>query len=503
MLDKTYPDYRETDPVRLKNLIAKSYNNGLDFDDDYLELAQEIATLRSWNWTDNNSSKLLYLNKELIQAIDTRILAQDKVTVFNSFTPPAGETTLDDFIEYTRKTIARRKTEKERFFRAGEKHKPVLLETGNPHSRYLRGNYAHWSANVIAERTISMASTKPPNYVQRNNRRLLVELLTLDFRPWGLQTNYAQEVLLLNEWLYGDARALNLSFLELLEEYNGGATGSDWDKLRVQVNSYSFIDHVDSAGQSQLFERLLRPLLSNTVISYFGRPKKYRHFILSQDRQVLAKAIVDSSSFSGRGYPALEEYIGGIKRKLGIDKNSGETVLSGQEILLELEKIFYQSGQRLPKSYNPDRSRIITVHVFASLLSKGYFHQSSRVWTRILTQLASSKDEIKFEDFAAFLFAISYPTSWLRGSKDNFAFVLAEMMKEGVTETLDILSDIVLTNTSSIPTGAEWRRALGTVDFSVGTIFLLPLIVKNYNDKEVRAMPEALRRLRADLSRCK
>jgi hypothetical protein len=178
---------------------------------------------------------------------------------------------------------------------------------------------------------------------------------------------------------------------------------------------------------------------------------------------------------------------------------------SGKEIAMGLSKVLYGAGQRINNTYNPDRAQVLNLAAFMGFPKADYFSKSAMVWTKILNILESDevKNQIQFEEYAAFLFAVTHPTSWIRGSHDNTAFILGEMMeKGGALPTIALISDIVVDTHCRVPTESEWRNSIGTIDFEVGTAFLLPLVVKQY-DENTRPMSKDLKDLRRSLKRNK
>lgn len=455
-------------------------------DDAYSRLAV------SWKGNTYAPEKIFY-NEKLIQRLDSHLTdASYKWAALQAFRPPMAGLTLEDYLTWVDKQSKEHEARYSGRQWGGYGRQTIQPNFGSwESSRWGSG----WREDLVASR--SKLADRTANYDRPH--MYWTSILQEAWAPRKRQTSdYARDLILLNEFLWGEGRDFTGTLGAYLDE-----TGPRSEALKDRLAQYILVEH--EQGSLTL---LLKFGWDRNVASFSHTAQvRVKDLLFAQDRTMWTHLVKEAPKYTkGKTFQHLQQLIQEIEVKLGRSRGLGfpvfaTDVLRREFTLLVAEGIMFEGPY-----YNPKKLHgLATVALKAvpeerelERYAKEYSHILHLVRTKLeahkatgeLEALLSEDGDAKAVKAAAeqagkltlmqtvgLLMATFFPRTWLRGNSENGPYLLVDLLKksEGL-EVLQLISEMIFEVHPAVPTETEWRKGMEEVSFDMPAGFFIPLV---------------------------
>lgn len=449
---------------------------------------QLMRAVTAWMGSNAYGTTDLYYNEAVLMAISQTYKSDPhRWAVLQAFRPPMAGLKLSDFMDWATAKIAT-ETSRNQSHYGNSKYAPRLA----PYDR----NDAGWREEVVSGRSKFPQSQKTYRW-NAGSSWAWGDALTRTWVPNRVaqrgKYDYAQELILLNEFIGGDGKSFEGTFGEYLDLPHTADT-------EAKLTKYILADHGNRAD-------LLTYMGSGKVAQF--RPSaqlRTRKLLLEQDRATWRYIVKAAPEYNkGKSHEHLQKLLEDFLVAKGEEqldfRTYSEAELRREYTLLVAESILFEGPyyspaklhglasvalKAVPSERELTRFKKEYSHILHLLREQQTKEQSN---SELMAMLAedSDQDEVKaaaaqagkltLMQLTGVLMATFHPRSWIRGLADNGPYVLVDLIQaEGLREVAQLLGDIVLTSTEEVPTETEWRKAIGVIPMA-SSGFFLPLVV--------------------------
>lgn len=394
---------------------------------DYLATGTPQAELvASWVKTEGNFPRTRqistalsgYFTDEVVEALEgTSLTPRQKLLGLRSWRPLVSGLTMEEFVRFIKK----------------------------------QNGFHMWNWRDVDWRLAPIASRSPVGPDKWELERVLRET----YKPSGVNTGYARELNLLNDYF---ASSYEGTFAAYLEE-----------PLPPEVEERLARDvFVDYGGTLKTF---LRAAISETAAN-FGPPakKETKDFLFALPKETLRAVYARYGEDSRRrGHANTLLFVESI--------TSPPAVLRSPEAVrkLLLEKLT-QAAVREAGDFSPHQ--YVTVMQEGMALLPGTIVVKNQLQEYDAIASALEPLELGLLDVVGFLYCLQHPVPWLRGQNTNSFLLLGKLLKSSEPEgVVKLLSELVLRNEDHPPSFTEWEASLEKSAYSMPLAFFLPLYV--------------------------